>query len=46
MTTSSYEDLAAAMIHTLLTLDPTGTLPATDWHYWTEAFQDEAGGVL
>ncbi|MEU6506537.1 MULTISPECIES: SUKH-4 family immunity protein [unclassified Streptomyces] len=46
LTTSSYEDLAAAMIRTLSTVDPTGTLPGTDWHYWTEAFQDEAGGVL
>ncbi|QHA04999.1 hypothetical protein GQF42_18340 [Streptomyces broussonetiae] len=44
--TLSYEQLAAAMIHTLTTVDPTGTSSATDWHYWTEAFQDEAGGVL
>ncbi|MFI2200610.1 SUKH-4 family immunity protein [Streptomyces sp. NPDC020192] len=45
-TTLSYEDLAAAMIHTLSTVDPTGTSPDTDWHYWTAVFQDEAGGVL
>ncbi|WEO97131.1 SUKH-4 family immunity protein [Streptomyces sp. FXJ1.172] len=46
LTTLAYEDLAAAMIHTLSTVDPTGTSPGTHWHYWTEAFQDEAGGVL
>lgn len=46
LTTAAYDQLAAAMLHTLSTLDPTGTLPDTAWHYWTELFQDEAGGVL
>ncbi|OIJ98808.1 hypothetical protein BIV25_12320 [Streptomyces sp. MUSC 14] len=46
LATLTYEDLAAAMLHTLTSVDPTGTTPDTDWHYWTEAFQDEAGGVL
>ncbi|GGW35606.1 hypothetical protein GCM10010503_09160 [Streptomyces lucensis JCM 4490] len=46
LTTATYDQLAAAMIHTLSALDPTGLLPDTDWHYWTDAFQDEAGGVL
>ncbi|MFS4096919.1 SUKH-4 family immunity protein [Streptomyces sp. AF1A] len=46
LTTAAYDQLAAAMLHTLSALDPTGTLPDTTWHYWTELFQDEAGGVL
>ncbi|KOV59134.1 SUKH-4 family immunity protein [Streptomyces sp. MMG1121] len=46
LTTPAYEQLAAAMIHTLAAVDPTGASPGTDWHYWTELFQDEAGGVL
>jgi hypothetical protein len=46
LTTDAYDQLAAAMIHTLSAVDPTGTAPGTDWHYWTELFQDEAGGVL
>ncbi|MBX7546508.1 SUKH-4 family immunity protein [Streptomyces sp. tea 10] len=46
LTALAYEDLAAAMLHTLTAVDPTGTTPGSDWHYWTEAFQDEAGGVL
>lgn len=46
LTTVAYDQLAAAMLHTLTAVDPTGTTPDTDWHYWTEAFQDEAGGVL
>lgn len=46
LTTDAYDQLAAAMIHTLSTVDPTGTAPGTHWHYWTELFQDEAGGVL
>ncbi|MBY8844007.1 SUKH-4 family immunity protein [Streptomyces sp. SP2-10] len=45
LATHAYDHLVAAMIDTLNTLDPTGTLPATSWHYWTELFQDEAGGV-
>ncbi|MGW5432135.1 SUKH-4 family immunity protein [Streptomyces sp. NPDC004059] len=46
LTTEAYDQLAAAMIHTLSAVDPTGTAPGTQWHYWTELFQDEAGGVL
>ncbi|MDO0927496.1 SUKH-4 family immunity protein [Streptomyces sp. TG1A-8] len=46
LTTDAYDQLAAAMLHTLAAVDPTGTRPRTDWHYWTELFRDEAGGVL
>ncbi|MEU6240554.1 SUKH-4 family immunity protein [Streptomyces sp. NPDC047024] len=46
LTTAAYDQLAATMLDTLASLDPTGTDPATDWHYWTELFQDEAGGAL
>ncbi|MER6732752.1 SUKH-4 family immunity protein [Streptomyces puniciscabiei] len=46
LTTAAYDQLAAVMIHILSAVDPTGTAPGTDWHYWTELFQDEAGGVL
>ncbi|MFF8730213.1 SUKH-4 family immunity protein [Streptomyces sp. NPDC015171] len=46
LATRAYDQLVAAMIHTLNTLDPTATLPDTTWHYWTELFQDEAGGVF
>ncbi|OLZ69961.1 hypothetical protein AV521_16645 [Streptomyces sp. IMTB 2501] len=46
LTTRAYDQLAAAMLHTLTTLDPTATLPTTDWHYWTEQFQDKSGGAL
>ncbi|AOR34001.1 hypothetical protein BFF78_25765 [Streptomyces fodineus] len=46
LTTRAYDHLAAAMLHTLTTLDPTATLPTTDWHYWTQQFQDESGGAL
>ncbi|MGW2741942.1 SUKH-4 family immunity protein [Streptomyces sp. NPDC001450] len=46
LTTDAYDQLAAAMIQTLASIDPTARSPHTDWHYWTELFQDEAGGVL
>ncbi|MEU6589210.1 SUKH-4 family immunity protein [Streptomyces sp. NPDC046881] len=46
LATHAYDHLVAAMLHTLTTLDPTGTLPDTPWHYWTELFQDETGGVF
>ncbi|BDH03560.1 SUKH-4 family immunity protein [Streptomyces seoulensis] len=46
LTTTAYDHLAAAMIDTLTTLDPTGTSPVPTWHYWTELLRDEAGGVL
>lgn len=41
-----YAQLAATMTQVLSTVDPTTTLTDAGWHYWTEAFQDEAGGVL
>ncbi|MEV6110960.1 SUKH-4 family immunity protein [Streptomyces sp. NPDC052109] len=46
LTTVAYDQLAAVMIHILSAVDPTGTAPGTDWHYWTEQFQDGAGGIL
>ncbi|MFF3914958.1 SUKH-4 family immunity protein [Streptomyces sp. NPDC001852] len=46
LTTAAYDQLAAAMLHTLSSVDPTATAPGTDWHYWTDLFQDEAGGLL
>ncbi|MFF4568777.1 SUKH-4 family immunity protein [Streptomyces sp. NPDC001410] len=46
LTTEAYDQLAAAMIRTLTSIDPTALSQNTDWHYWTELFQDEAGGVL
>ncbi|MFE2101618.1 SUKH-4 family immunity protein [Streptomyces sp. NPDC059468] len=46
LTTDAYDQLAAAMIQTLTSVDPTALSENTDWHYWTELFQDEAGGVL
>ncbi|MFD8612887.1 SUKH-4 family immunity protein [Streptomyces sp. NPDC059631] len=46
LTTDAYDQLAMLMIQALTSIDPTGTAPDTDWHYWTEMFQDEAGGVL
>lgn len=41
-----YAQLAATMTQVLSTVDPTTTLTDAGLHYWTEAFQDEAGGVL
>ncbi|MFI8346736.1 SUKH-4 family immunity protein [Streptomyces sp. NPDC085596] len=46
LTTLAYDQLAAAMIDTLTSLDPTGTSPVPTWHYWTELLRDGAGGVL
>ncbi|MDH6629172.1 hypothetical protein M2271_007008 [Streptomyces sp. LBL] len=48
LTTHTYDQLATTMIQVLASVDPTGATPApgADWHYWTELFQDEAGGVL
>ncbi|MEU0337075.1 SUKH-4 family immunity protein [Streptomyces sp. NPDC006193] len=46
LATHAYDQLVAAMVHTLNTLDPTGALPNTTWHYWTELLRDESGGVL
>ncbi|AZM61950.1 MULTISPECIES: SUKH-4 family immunity protein [unclassified Streptomyces] len=46
LTTDAYDQLALTMIQVLSAIDPTGTTADADWHYWTELFQDEAGGVL
>ncbi|MFF1285252.1 SUKH-4 family immunity protein [Streptomyces sp. NPDC058299] len=46
LATRAYDHLAAAMIETLNTLDPTATLPSTTWHYWTDLFQNETSGVF
>jgi hypothetical protein len=46
LTADAYNQLAAAMIRTLTSIDPTALAPDTHWHYWTNLFQDEAGGVL
>ncbi|PSM43678.1 hypothetical protein C6Y14_08580 [Streptomyces dioscori] len=46
LTEEAYDQLATTMTQTLSTVDPTGTAPESEWHYWTEMFQDEAGGVL
>ncbi|MET9394789.1 SUKH-4 family immunity protein [Streptomyces sp. NPDC006624] len=47
LTTDAYDQLAMTMLQVLSTVDPTGVTtghPAR--HYWTDAFQDGAGGVL
>lgn len=47
LSTDTYDQLAMTMLQVLSTVDPTGTEAGRDgWHYWTELFQDEAGGVL
>ncbi|MEV5463391.1 SUKH-4 family immunity protein, partial [Streptomyces cellulosae] len=47
LTTDTYDQLAMTMLHVLSTVDPTGVSASrTGRHYWTDAFQDEAGGVL
>ncbi|MEW1827695.1 SUKH-4 family immunity protein [Streptomyces sp. NPDC088196] len=52
LTAEAYDQLATTMLQTLATVDPTGAAPMgtgarkAGSHYWTEAFQDEAGGVL
>jgi len=46
LTTHAYDQLAATMLQVLSSVDPTATTTSADWHYWTEAFRDEAGGVL
>ncbi|MFD0306360.1 SUKH-4 family immunity protein [Streptomyces sp. NPDC127119] len=46
LTEEAYDQLATTMTQTLSTVDPTGAAPGSEWHYWTEMFQDEAGGVL
>jgi hypothetical protein len=46
LTTLAYDQLAATMLQVLSSVDPTATTTHANWHYWTQAFQDEAGGVL
>ncbi|CAL9309572.1 SUKH-4 family immunity protein [Streptomyces sp. SudanB182_2057] len=46
LATHAYDHLVALMLHTLESIDPTGTLPETSWHYWTHLLQDETDGVL
>lgn len=46
LATQAYDHLVAAMIHILNTVDPTGTLPDTTGHYWTNLFRDEARGLF
>lgn len=46
LTSETYDQLAMTMIQVLSAVDPTGATTDADWHYWTELFQDEAGGVL
>ncbi|MFI6626254.1 SUKH-4 family immunity protein [Streptomyces sp. NPDC050528] len=47
LTADAYDQLATTMLQTLATVDTTGLRARTAGsHYWTEAFQDEAGGVL
>ncbi|MET9681256.1 SUKH-4 family immunity protein [Streptomyces coeruleorubidus] len=47
LTTDTYDQLAMTMLQVLSAVDPTGvTASSSGRHYWTDAFQDEAGGVL
>ena len=52
LTAEAYDQLATTMLQTLSRVDPTGTNARAVGHhrfhphYWTEAFQEEAGGVL
>jgi hypothetical protein len=50
LTAEAYDQLATTMLQTLSSVDPTGraarTADGRHPHYWTEAFRDEAGGVL
>jgi hypothetical protein len=47
LTTDTYDQLAMTMLQVLSAVDPTGvTAGSSGRHYWTDAFQDEAGGVL
>ncbi|MFI6547520.1 SUKH-4 family immunity protein [Streptomyces prunicolor] len=49
LTAEAYDQLATTMLQTLATVDPTGRntqRAGRHPHYWTEAFRDEAGGVL
>ncbi|MFE0510453.1 SUKH-4 family immunity protein [Streptomyces sp. NPDC058964] len=44
--TKAYDQLATTMIQVLSAVDPTGVTADAGRHYWTDLFQDEAGGVL
>lgn len=47
LTTDTYDQLAMTMLQVLSAVDPTGvTAGRSGRHYWTDTFQDEAGGVL
>jgi len=47
LTAEAYDQLATTMLQTLSAVDPTGVgARKAGPHYWTEAFQDEAGGAL
>ncbi|WP_181794472.1 SUKH-4 family immunity protein [Streptomyces sp. WELS2] len=46
LTTDAYDHLVALLVHTLRSIDPTGTLPDTTWHYWTHVLQDGTSGLL
>ncbi len=47
LTTDTYDQLAMTMLQVLSAVDPTGVMAGRSGrHYWTDAFQDEAGGVL
>ncbi|MFE5819359.1 SUKH-4 family immunity protein [Streptomyces sp. NPDC056479] len=47
LTSDTYDQLAMTMLQVLSTVDPTGTRAGSEGrHYWTEAFQDEASGLL
>jgi hypothetical protein len=47
LTTDTYDQLAMTMLQVLSAVDPTGvTQGSSGRHYWTDAFRDEAGGVL
>ncbi|MFJ2263265.1 SUKH-4 family immunity protein [Streptomyces sp. NPDC087844] len=45
LTEEAYDQLATTMTQTLSTVDPTGGTEGNR-HYWTQMFEDEAGGVL
>ncbi|MFF7854969.1 SUKH-4 family immunity protein [Streptomyces sp. NPDC007904] len=46
LTSGIHDQLAMTMIQALSSIDPAGTTAEADWHYWTQLFQDEAGGAL
>ncbi|MFH9660670.1 SUKH-4 family immunity protein [Streptomyces sp. NPDC017248] len=46
LATRAYDDLAAAMLQTLNSVDPTGTLPDTTWHYWTDLLRNDPDALF